>query len=609
MCAFQHSPSQRNASKTDDILSHNAHSHPALKQIHDQSFGFDRSEASRSRSRSPLNGASSILTSRTGPSQHKEPPGSDGAGPSGGPTASASAAASPLNGSLAGKKRGKRTQKSGTASSSPDHHDDDEHASSPHYLSERLNRIQGHSQNRPGRHPHHHHHHHMHRRYPYNYGSQSDFFDFDYIPGSPSTGMGGGIARHHVLSRDNKSVQNIADLGRLVDNHTGYHEDKRASDEFLAEIGKRKNGSALKSYYERLNATLDGWREVDEILDSHFPQEVMLRFGTVEEVERFRRPPGMAHRAISGADDDNENDSGYQEESESDHDVSANRSRRRQSGIARAASALSGLWFGTPTRSRERSARQLDEESALLSSSIQPDSPSIADASADSYGATAKAVPGKVPGTGLTPIKNEDANAIATVKRAALKTAAESMPTVAELPSKDEEVSVTVTDMDEPAKDSRHSRTPPKAKPGLAEPSSTDSDDEMEEEGEDEDEPGGVSTDKLHRRLGEERKGRERTREGAAVHTGTDDRSKGSVERSTSAGKQISRQEPGGLSERDRMRLLQHVPGREEREGERERGTQFAININLAINVLLLAGKVRMEAACYPSVSSIARAD
>ncbi|CAO1627421.1 unnamed protein product [Jaminaea pallidilutea] len=48
---------------------------------------------------------------------------------------------------------------------------------------------------------------------------------------------------------------------------------------------------------------------------------------------------------------------------------------------------------------------------------------------------------------------------------------------------------------------------------------------------------------------------------------------------------------PGGKRERDRLLLRQAVPGWEEREEREERSVQFAINLNLLINVLLLAGK------------------
>lgn len=41
----------------------------------------------------------------------------------------------------------------------------------------------------------------------------------------------------------------------------------------------------MVAYYERMNLILDGWREVDEIVDSQFPAEVMRRFGDVNEEE------------------------------------------------------------------------------------------------------------------------------------------------------------------------------------------------------------------------------------------------------------------------------------------------------------------------------------
>lgn len=120
------------------------------------------------------------------------------------------------------------------------------------------------------------------------------------------------------------------------------------------------------------------------------------------------------------------------------------------------------------------------------------------------------------------------------------------------------------------------------------EDSGTESDDELE----DESEP--ITAGKLDAKLAAEREERKARAKHRAVTVPGTDGVKVMIDKESSASPNTSlerQQAPGGLSERDRMRLLQYVPGRQQREGEREKDAQFAININLAANVLLLAGK------------------
>ncbi|PWN38407.1 uncharacterized protein FA14DRAFT_143465 [Meira miltonrushii] len=125
--------------------------------------------------------------------------------------------------------------------------------------------------------------------------------------GSPFANPNEQLGRH-FLSKNNLSLQNLSSLGRLVDDRTGYHEDKRVSDEELNRIGKQKNGKELREYYEKLNEILDGWREVDEILDMERNQSTSTdrerqskaaQLGGVSERDRMRllqHVPGRQER-------------------------------------------------------------------------------------------------------------------------------------------------------------------------------------------------------------------------------------------------------------------------------------------------------------------------
>ncbi|CAO1616488.1 unnamed protein product [Parajaminaea phylloscopi] len=85
------------------------------------------------------------------------------------------------------------------------------------------------------------------------------------------------------------SVADLTLLADLVDHRSGWHEEKRMSDEAVEAQCRGKDRAVkagLREYYANLNYILDGWRAADVIVDSQFPAEVMRRFGTVQEVER-----------------------------------------------------------------------------------------------------------------------------------------------------------------------------------------------------------------------------------------------------------------------------------------------------------------------------------
>ncbi|UZJ57377.1 hypothetical protein CBS101457_006697 [Exobasidium rhododendri] len=395
----------------------------------------------------------------------------------------------------------------------------------------------------------------------------------------------------HPLSKGNQSLQDLTILNSLVDDRTGYYEEQRVTDEFISKATKgKKNGSEILAYYERMNGILDGWREVDEILDSQFLEEVMRRFGTVEEVERMKN--GKRKKMTWLAEESDGEDSGYQEESEISDEEGAAEFKRRESLATRAASALSGFWFGSSTPNPHRGKGRLrDEESRPLVASPSQETPPQINQTRSSYGALKGY---KIAGSGLTPI--EDTNEANTRSPT-------SPPRVGAVHSNSSEsgkpgaVEHNPDTLKQEAKarnkETRRSLIVKKKQQAAKPISNSDTDDELDSDDGDS-EP--IEAGKLDRKIAEERKARAKHRD--VVVPGSGGQVIRIAGRSVSAGKEnddkrrkIKRETPGGLSERERVKLLEHIPGRAEKEDERERGAKFAININLAVNVLLLAGK------------------
>ncbi|MCO5589611.1 hypothetical protein L7F22_043579 [Adiantum nelumboides] len=573
MCAYQHHERPKRDSSPSAIITRNQRSNPALKHINDQAFGSNAgvNTPNKERAKDRLGRmrdtpTSSGQNSPTNVSRHD-----------------------PMNGTnshdRALRKHSRRQHRV--------HHDHHHYHLKNGLQSPRTQGISQHTNGFIRSHSHQAHH------------------------GSPFANPHEQLGRH-FLSKTNLSLQNLSSLGKLVDDRTGYHEDKRVSDEELSRIGKQKNGKQLREYYEKLNEILDGWREVDEILDSKFPEEVMLRFGSVEEVERFN---GNRKRLpwLEGELDSEGTESGYQEESEESDDDDLHRKNGRSS-FARAASALSG-WFGgnTGTPPQQKANPYIsgrDEEQALLSSSA-PGPPTFA----QKYGSTS---PYRNAGPGLTTINDdngveEDGNDesmpslsgkeragrmshsppnVGTVRSA---TPSGQTPRALENGAVSSKLNKTNTINGKPRKKLYRRRS--------QEDSGTASDDEFDEDDEDD---GVIQAGKLDAKIAaehEERQSRAKTREVVIPGTNGETIKADDVERNQSTSTDRERQNKaaqlGGVSERERMRLLQHVPGRQEREGEREKGVQFAININLAVNVLLLAGKA-IAVVSSNSVSLIA---
>ena len=86
-------------------------------------------------------------------------------------------------------------------------------------------------------------------------------------------------------------------LAHLIDGRSGYYEEARVSEEDLAQI----THAGVRRFYEQQNELLDGWREVDEVLESQFPTEVMRRFSTpgiTSRVHDHRNDSPGQHRNI-----------------------------------------------------------------------------------------------------------------------------------------------------------------------------------------------------------------------------------------------------------------------------------------------------------------------
>lgn len=74
--------------------------------------------------------------------------------------------------------------------------------------------------------------------------------------------------------RRTDSFASLRALAQLIDTRSGYYEEVRMSDEDMRML----KSSGLRAFYDEQNEVLDGWREVDEVLESQFPTEVMRRF-------------------------------------------------------------------------------------------------------------------------------------------------------------------------------------------------------------------------------------------------------------------------------------------------------------------------------------------
>jgi hypothetical protein len=310
-----------------------------------------------------------------------------------------------------------------------------------------------------------------------------------------------------------------------------------------------------------MNGILDMWREVDQIVDSRFPAEVLKRFGNIDGAAELER-------GVSGYTSDEESDA-------EGEDFSAG--RRRGSLVSRTASGLfSGLWFGKDAAKKRGGVH--DEESNLLSSdSGMVSSPRRSSRSARGYGATPSALATSFSGP----------QGLHTIEAGVEVPPGEGLPEHSGKPDKAGVVrsrtpkGVRPAALEHVPKQKRIAALNGSRKDGNGSSGGGDADSETED---DESEVDGSLDRKLAVQRAE-RKARDRER---IVHIpgGPDLR----IERSTSSGPGKAPSEagsntsaklasvPGGLRERERRKLLAHVPGKAERDDEEEKKASFAIN-------------------------------
>lgn len=196
------------------------------------------------------------------------------------------------------------------------------------------------------------------------------------FPSSSAYNYKAMISKHgHGFPDRADSVRNISALANLVDYRSNYYEDHRVSEEEIKHRTKHlgwSKASAVCDYYERLNETLDGWREVDEILDSRFPDEVMRRFIQQDELrnKKHHRPrPSKKGKRRNKQDQQQQN--GRKTPVESDGNVSDEEETEEEergrvgrslkcSFSAKAIDAFSGLWFGASESPRASSKSDLE---------------------------------------------------------------------------------------------------------------------------------------------------------------------------------------------------------------------------------------------------------
>ncbi|WFD33556.1 hypothetical protein MCUN1_000369 [Malassezia cuniculi] len=168
------------------------------------------------------------------------------------------------------------------------------------------------------------------------------------------------------------SLQSIQAFAQLIDSRSGYYEECRVPEEELAKI---KN-AGVREFYERQNELLDGWREVDEILESQFPNEVMRRFADPKSLHKGTREPHLRlvpHGRSASYANFSDEDYATDEDSDSWSQPFAHSLNRRHRRVSeRALTSLSEFWqslehsggvidspAGSPPRSREPNERSL----------------------------------------------------------------------------------------------------------------------------------------------------------------------------------------------------------------------------------------------------------
>ncbi|WFD37127.1 uncharacterized protein MJAP1_000069 [Malassezia japonica] len=143
----------------------------------------------------------------------------------------------------------------------------------------------------------------------------------------------------------NDSIRSLQALQHLMDHRSGYYEEARKDSAALNAM----SNPGLREFYEEQNEVLDGWREVDEVLESQFPMEVMRRFSVPTfSMPHFRPELFLSSRRNVTSPRQVEDDDGYATDEESDsiwtHPFSHNSHRRQRRISERALTSLSGFF-------------------------------------------------------------------------------------------------------------------------------------------------------------------------------------------------------------------------------------------------------------------------
>lgn len=329
------------------------------------------------------------------------------------------------------------------------------------------------------------------------------------------------------------SVADLDQLAGLIDDRSGWCEDRRLDDEQVDEACRGKTRSVksdLREYYEELNYILDGWRRADVVIESEFPAEVMRRFGTVEEVEQalgklahLQQPHLHRDRSFDGT-------------------MSPRFGRPSLQTKAAHALGLGGFFFSGGGNDSDQNQSGSATPVARLQSEEESGFDSDSEPEPDQVG------PGpRRRNASKTNGSNGESQALLGKKKKSLRELQKARRS---------------GNASKPTGDYGATKDGGNAKPSSGGPS------------------GNVSTDTPAD--GETRNLAATTNTKAASNSG-------------SANEEEDRDQltalPGGKRERERLALRSAVPGWEEAEKDEEQAVQFAININLLINVLLLAGK------------------
>ncbi|KOS14265.1 cation diffusion facilitator [Malassezia pachydermatis] len=169
--------------------------------------------------------------------------------------------------------------------------------------------------------------------------------------------------------RRSDSIASLRAFAQIIDGRSGYFEDVRKTDD---EIRAIKNAD-VRAFYEGQNAVLDGWREVDEVLESQFPTEIMRRFSMpympnlTGLIHGFESPHGLNHRSDYPHRHPEDHDDGFGTDEESDsiwsHPFSHHSMRRSRRISERALTSLSGFFGQEGNLSGSQSRVDLAAES------------------------------------------------------------------------------------------------------------------------------------------------------------------------------------------------------------------------------------------------------